>query len=131
MTTLIEFLDEIERSHETVVIPAEEAERLVARFGPRVRSMGFWDKTGDSSIQVPMGNVIEAVQTLGGELSDAVAQLKSADLAADSSARRLVETLAEMYLSQFKARVECFQSSSDPAESDRLWRGIERDLFGV
>jgi hypothetical protein len=78
-----------------------------------------------------MGHVIEAVQPLGGELSDNVAQLKSADMPADSSAIRLVETLAEMYLNRFKARLECFQSSSDPALADRPWRGIERDLFGA
>jgi len=33
-----------------VMIPAEEAERLVERFGQSVRSMGFWNKSGDGSI---------------------------------------------------------------------------------
>ncbi|SPF33579.1 hypothetical protein SBA4_1330026 [Candidatus Sulfopaludibacter sp. SbA4] len=56
MTTLIDFLQEMEQSRQTVVIPAEEVERLAKLFGPSVRSMGFWNKSGDGSGEIPMNN---------------------------------------------------------------------------
>jgi hypothetical protein len=40
--TFIGFLEELERNHQTVVIPGEEVERLVKRFGPVVRQIGLW-----------------------------------------------------------------------------------------
>ncbi len=52
MTTLIDFLQEMEQSRQTVVLPAEEIERLVKLFGPSVRSMGFWNKSGGGSIEI-------------------------------------------------------------------------------
>lgn len=47
MLSLIPFLEEIEQSNQMVVLPSAEVERLVGRFGPRVRSMGIWNKTTD------------------------------------------------------------------------------------
>lgn len=133
MTTLIQFLEEIEQSRQTVVIPAEEVACLVGRFGTPVRSMGFWNKTGDGSIEIPMANVVAAVRELGGDLASAVAQLKSSEAlerAVTSSAQRLIETLSDLYLHRFESRVERFQNANDPAEAERLWAGISRDLFG-
>src|SRR5258708_37686693 len=78
MTTLIDFLQEIEQSRQTVVLPAEEVERLAKLFGPSVRSMGFWNKAGDGSVEIPMNNVTEAARALdNGGLGQAVAELKS------------------------------------------------------
>jgi hypothetical protein len=135
MTTFIDFLEEIEQSRETVTIPADEAEVLAARFGPSVRSMGFWNKAGDRSIEIPMSNVVEAVRTLcGGDFAEAVSQLKSpgglANLLDHSSARKLIEALSNLYLRQFQNRVEQFQDAVDSAEAERLWGGISSDLFG-
>jgi hypothetical protein len=50
MVTLFQFLEELEQNKLTVVIPGEEVERLAERFGPGVRSIGFWNKTGDGSV---------------------------------------------------------------------------------
>ena len=41
MLTLVEFLEEIERNHQAVTVPADELEHLVHRFGDRVRQIGF------------------------------------------------------------------------------------------
>ena len=60
MLTLIQFLEEIERNHQVVVVPGEEVERLVKRFGFKVRGMGVWNKTADGSVEIPMSNIIEA-----------------------------------------------------------------------
>ena len=136
MTTFIEFLEELDQSHQTVVLRTEEVEQLVLRFGPTVRSMGFWNKTSDGSVTIPMNNITEAVRELdNGKLAEAVSQLKSpgefAGVLEHSSARRLIETLSRLYLRQFQTRVERFQDASDPAEAARLWGEIDRDLFGA
>jgi len=136
MTTLIDFLQEMEQSRQTVVLSAEEVERLAKLFGPAVRSMGFWNKSGDGSIEIPMNNVTEAARALDdASLAQAVSQLKSSGeftgMMDHTMASRFIETLASLYLRQFQDRVHRFQEASDPAETDRLWDGIARDLFGA
>jgi hypothetical protein len=135
MLSLIEFLEEIERHAPSVVLPAPEVERLVQRFGPWVRSMGMWHKTTDCSVEIPIGNIAEAVKTMGNRaLADAVAQLRSPEqfaavLDGSSAAGRLIETLAEIRHRQFQEKVERFQDSNDPAEVEDLWKQISRELF--
>lgn len=135
MLSLIEFLEEIERNGPSVVLPAAEAERLAERFGPVVRSMGMWNKTTDGSVEVPIGNIAEAVKSIGNQaLADAVTQLRSPEqfaavLGGSSAAGRLIHTLAEIHHRQFRQKVERFQESSDPAEVEHLWKQIERELF--
>jgi hypothetical protein len=136
MTTLIDFLQEMEQSHQTVVLPAEEVERLAKLFGPSVRSMGFWDKSGNGSVEIPMNNVTEAARALdNGSLARAVAELKSsgdfAGMMDHSLAGRLIERLASLYLPQFQDRVERFQESTNPSEADHRWGEISRELFGA
>jgi hypothetical protein len=136
MTTFIEFLEEIDQSKQAVILPPADVERLVARFGSSVRSMGFWNKTGDGSVEIPMSNITEAARTLGGShLSEAVLALRSpsgfADVLDDSSARQLIEALSNLYLEQFEDRVKRFQNTSDDAEAGRLWHEIANDLFGA
>jgi hypothetical protein len=134
MTTLIDFLHEIEQSRQTVVLLADEVERLAKRFGPAVGSIGFWNKSGDGSVEIPMNNVTEAARALdNGSLGQAVAELKSsgdfAGMMDHTLAGRFIEKLASLYLRQFQERVERFQQSSDPGEADHMWGEISRDLF--
>ena len=127
----------MERSKQVVVIPGEEVGRLAQRCGPSVRAMGFWNKTGDGSIEIPMGNITEAVQILGNQpLAEAVEELKSPDqfagmLSSSSAAGQLIEELAKLHLRQFQRRVERYQDSSDPAEVEQLRLDISRELFGT
>ena len=132
MTTFISFLEELQQSHQTVELPATEVERLAGRFGPAVRSMGLRSRQG--SVEIPMANITLAVRMLDdSNLSDAISQLKTPERFADTLDRRsaslLIETLAGLYLNQFRQRVEQFQNSHDPAEADRLWGTITHDLF--
>jgi len=134
MLSLIEFLEEIERHGPCVVIPAPEVERLVERFGSAVRGMGHWNKTTDGSVEVPIGNIAEAVETIGnGALADAVAQLRSPEqfaavLGGSSAAGRLIETLRDIRYRQFEEKVERFQESSDPVEVENLQNQILHEL---
>jgi len=136
MLSLIPFLEEIEQGNQMVVLPAAEVERLVRRFGPRVRSMGVWNKTSDGSVEIPISNIAEAVKRLENQaLTEAVAQLKSsgqfADVLSESSAAgRLIEGLASLQETQFKQKVERYQASGDPSEVERLRNEISRELFG-
>jgi hypothetical protein len=136
MTTLIDFLEELEQSRQTVVLPADDVERLAKLFGPAVRSIGFWNKSGDGSVEIPMNTVTEAARALdNGSLGRAVAELKSsgdfAGMMDHTLAGRLIEKLASLYLWQFQDRVERFQASSDPGEADHMWGEISRELFGA
>ena len=136
MLSLIEFLEEIERNRQVVVLPAQEVEWLVARFGSSARTIGVWNKTTDGSIEIPMSNIAEAVKALDNQsLTEAVAQLKSSEQFADvlnesSAARRLIEALSRLHLRQFEQRVEQYQASTDPADAERLRHEISRELFG-
>ncbi len=135
--TLVQFLEELERSKQVVVIPSEEVERLAERFGSNVRAMGFRNKTGNGSVEIPMGNITEAVQMLGNRaLAEAVEQLKSPDqfagmLSSSSAASQLIEQLSKLHLRQFQRTVERYQDSSDPAEVEQLRLDISRELFGA
>src|ERR1035441_2472980 len=106
MLSLIEFLEEIERHGPSVVIPAPEGERLAERFGPAGRSMGMWNKITERTLEIPIGNITEAVKTIGNRaLADAVTQLRSpgqfaAVLGDSSAAGRLIETLAGIHQRQ-------------------------------
>jgi len=137
MLTLVQFLEELKQNKQTVVIPGEEVERFVDRFGSSVRGMGFWNKSGDGSVEIPMSNITEAALKLDNRvLTEAIEQLKSPQqftdmLNSSSAASQLIETLSKLYLQQFQQRVERFQDANDPAEIERLRREISQDLFGA
>ena len=82
--------------------------------------MGFWNKSGDGSVEIPMSNITEAVLTLDNRvLSEAIEQLKVPGqftdmLNSSSAASQLIETLSKLYLQQFQQRVELFQDTNDP-----------------
>jgi hypothetical protein len=136
MLGFIEFLEEIERNRQTVVIDGAHVECLVRRFGPRVRSMGVWNKTADGSVEVPMANIIAAAQRLGDEsLREALEQLKTPGeltgiLTRFSAAEQLIEELAQIHLQQFQCMAERFQEADDPTEIADLRRQISVELFG-
>jgi predicted regulator of amino acid metabolism with ACT domain len=137
MLPFVEFLEEIERSNRTVVIGSAEVERLVRIFGNHVHSMGVWNHATDGSIEIPMSNITEAVQTLDNRtLTQAIAQLKTSEdltgLLNDSpAAQQLIETLSKMRLRQFELKVQRYQNADDPAEVERLRCDISQELFGA
>jgi hypothetical protein len=137
MTTFLQFLEELEQNRLRVVIPSEEVERLAERFGSAVWSMGWCNKGGDGSLEIPMGNIAEAAKALDNRvLREAVEQLKSPEqftdmLTRSSAAGQLIEALSKLYLQQFERRVERYQNASDPTEAERLRREISQELFGA
>lgn len=136
MLTLIEFLEELERSNLAIALPAEEVERLAARFGSQVRSMGRWNHTTDGSVEIPIANITEAVQSLEGHiLREAVLELKTPEqftdlLRSTSAAGQLIEALSRLYLGKFQEKVIRFQESKDAAEANRLGQEVLSTLFG-
>jgi len=118
---------------QTVTIPPAEVARLVQRYGTLVRSTGRWNRATDGSVEVPMGHITKAVERLGDRtLTEALEQLKAPEAYADRSpaAERLIEVLADLYLQEFKTKVEQCQDMKDPAEVERLRGEISQELFG-
>lgn len=136
MLQLIEFLEEVEHNNRTVSIGRDQVTRLVSKFGVQVRSIGVWNHATDGSIEIPMANVIEALQSLdNASLSEAVQQLKSPEnvigfLDRSSAAEKLIKSLAKLRLRQFERKVEQFQECTDEAEAQRLRSEISAELFG-
>ena len=137
MLPFVEFLEEIERSNQTVVIGGAEVERLVKRFGNQVHEMGIWNHATDGSIEIPIMNITEAVQSLDSRtLAEAIAQLKTPEdlnglLNHSPAAKQLIETLSKVRLRQFERKVERYQNTNDPAEIERLRHDISQELFGA
>ncbi|HXB67567.1 MAG TPA: hypothetical protein VNY05_04955 [Candidatus Acidoferrales bacterium] len=137
MITFIQFLEEIERNHQTVVIEGAEVERLVESFGPEVRGIGVWNHGTDGSLEIPMSNITDAVRRLDDQvLAEAVTQLKAPERLTDilntsSAAKQLIEALSKAHLQQFQRKVERYQDSNDPADVERLRDEISRELFGT
>jgi hypothetical protein len=135
MLTLVQFLEELEHT-QSITIPGEEVERLAGTFGPAVRNIGATNRPAGGSVEIPMANIIEAVQGLDVRaLTEAVQELKSPEaftsMLGSSSAAQLIDALAKLYLQQFQRRVDRYQESNDPAEAKRLRQQISQELFGA
>lgn len=110
MLQLIEFLEDCEHNSRTVFIGRDQVAQLVSKFGDEVRSIGVWKHTTDGLIEIPMSNVIEAVQSLdNASLSEAVEQLKSPErvpefLDQSSAAGKLITALAKPRLKPVRAQ---------------------------
>jgi hypothetical protein len=63
--TFIELLEEIAGARPAITIPSAEVERLVERFGARVRQMGRWNASTDGSLNIPITVIREAATELG------------------------------------------------------------------
>jgi hypothetical protein len=127
----------LKRRNQTIVIPSDELERLVRRFGPGVRQMGVWHHSSDGPLELSAADLAEAVKSVGNSpLTEAVRRLKSPDefsamLGRCSAAMRLIEEAGRVHLSRFEGKVRLHQDSQDPDEVLRLKDQISRELFGV
>jgi hypothetical protein len=52
--TFIELLEETATAKPVISIPADEVDRLVQRFGSRVRQMGRWNVSTNGSLDIPV-----------------------------------------------------------------------------
>ena len=134
MGTLTQFLEELADIERTITVPSDEVERLVGRFGDRVRLMGRWNASGDGSLEIPMSVLREAATHLGSRaLLEAVQELKAEQftrLLESSSAVALIEKVAEVYRAHFRELMTRYQQTSDPTESARLRDQLVREVFG-
>jgi hypothetical protein len=135
--TFIQFLEEVERNHQTLIIDGLEVQRLVETFGPEVRGMGVWNHATDGSLEIPMSNITDAIRNLDDQvLTEAVAELKKPEhftglLNTSSAAKQLIEAVSKTHLQQFQRKVERYQDSTDSTDVKRLRDEISRELFGT
>jgi len=132
--TFIQFLEELAGADRAVTVPAGEVERLVGRFGGRVRQMGRWNASGDGALEIPLVVIREAAALVGRHvLADAVEQLKTERPAPGmeaSAAESLIVRLAESYNRYFRELMTHYQETSDAPEATRLRDQIVREVFG-
>jgi hypothetical protein len=134
MPSFIEILEEIAEAKPVVSIPRAEVDKLVDRFGNRVRLMGRWNASTDGSLDIPVTVVRDAATALGNQaLSDALSEIKTesfADLLENSAAIQLIEKIREAYDRYFRWLMSRYQSSTDPAETTRLRDQLVSEVFG-
>jgi hypothetical protein len=74
--------------------------------------MGVWNHATDGSLEIRMGNIIDAAGRLDDQiLAEAVTQLKTLEhftdlLNTSSAAKQLIEALSKTHLQQFQRKVE-------------------------
>jgi hypothetical protein len=101
------------------------------RFGDKALKVGHLQENG--SMLVPVGCVLEAVQSLGPErLTEAAEILKSDELMSVlQSGETLVARVGEARERKLRELIRKFQSESNEAESHHQWKQIEKTVFGV
>jgi hypothetical protein len=132
--TFIQILEEMTDARPIISIPSAEVDRLVYRFGDRVRLMGRWNASTDGSLDVPIAAIREAAAELGNRaLLDALTELKSESfttLIESSAAIQLIEKIREANERHLRRLMSSYQDSSNPAEVTRLRDQIVREIFG-
>lgn len=134
MLTFIQLLEDLADTGRTIRIPASEVDRLVDRFGDRVRHMGRWNASSDGGLEVPVRVVREAAIRLGIDmLTEAVEELKEEQFTKaleTSSAVALIESVAALYRRDFRDLMTLYQETSDPAQAIRLRDRLVHEVFG-
>jgi len=127
-------LEELADTERAITIPANEVERLVERFGDRVRRMGRWNASGDGSLEIPVCVIREAATQLGAHsLTEAVRELKTGQftkMLETSSAVSLIEKVTEAYHRHFRDLMNRYQSAKDRDEATQLRDQLVREIFG-
>ena len=134
MPTFIELLEEIAGTRPVISIPPAEVDRLVGRYGHRVRQMGRWNVSTDGSLDIPIAVIREAAMGLGSQaLLDAVTEIKSESftrLLESSAAVLLIEKIREAYDRHFRQIMQHYQNAANPAEAEQLRDQVVREVFG-
>jgi hypothetical protein len=134
MPSFIEILEEIAEAKPVVSIPRAEVDKLVDRFGNRVRLMGRWNASTDGSLDIPVTVVRDAATALGNQaLSDALIEIKTesfTDLLENSAAIQLIEKIRQAYDRYFRWLMSRYQNSTDPTETGRLRDQLVSEVFG-
>ena len=134
MATFIEILEEIAGASPVISIPLPDVDRLVHRFGDRVRQMGRWNVSTDGSLDIPIAVIREAALDLESPtLVDALKEIKTesfAELMESSAAILLIQKISESYSRYFRRMMNRYQTETDPAETANLRDQLVREVFG-
>jgi len=134
MLTFIELVEDLADTGRTIRIPASEVDRLVGRFGGRVRQMGRWNASTDGSVEIPVSVVREAASQLGIDtLAEAVEELKDEQFTKvleTSSAVTLIDRVADLYRRGFRDLMVRYEKTSDRDEASRLRDQLVHEVFG-
>lgn len=132
--TLVQLLEELAATEPVVTVPAEDLERLAARFGDRVRRMGKWNVSGDRSLQIPIKIIRDAAAELGNDtVAQAARELEGEtfnQMLESSSAASLIGKIVENYERYFRELMTRYQNAQEPAEKDKLRDALVREVFG-
>jgi hypothetical protein len=133
-TTLIQLLEDLSDYERTIKIPAAEVDRLVNRFGDRIRLMGRWNVGGDRSLEIPEGVLRQAAMELDRDsLAAAIQELKAAQVTKafdSSSAVCFIEKVIEVYQRHFHDLMTRYQNTKDQGEANRLRDQLVNEVFG-
>jgi hypothetical protein len=134
MLTFIQLLEDLADTGRTIRIPESDLDRLVDRFGDRVRQMGRWNASSDGSLEVPVSVVREAAIRLGIDaLTETVEELKEEQFTKaleTSSAVAVIESIADLYRRDFRDLMTRSQETSDPAQAIPLRDQLVHEVFG-
>jgi hypothetical protein len=134
MLTFIQLLEDLADTGRTIRVPASDVDRLVNRFGDRVRQMGRWNASSDGSLEVPISAIREAAIQLGiHTLTEAVEELKEEQFTKaleTSSAVALIESIARLYRRDFRDLMNRYQETSDPAQAIHWRDQLVHEVFG-
>jgi len=132
--TFIEILEEIAVTKPVISIPSAEVERLVRRFGDRVRLMGRWNVSTDGSLDIPVAIIREAAMDLGNDaLLQALAEIKAesfSDVMELSAAVLLIDRIREAFDRYLRRIMHHYQNDTDSAHVDELRDQLVREVFG-
>lgn len=132
--TFIQYLEEFV-SAKTITVPADEVERLVFRFGDRVRHMGRWNGSTDGSLEIPVSVIREAATKLESDtLLEAVHALKTGpftEMLNSAAAVCLIDKITDAYQVYFRDLMTRYQNTDDPSESIQLRDELVKEVFGA
>jgi hypothetical protein len=132
--TFIELLEEIATAKPVISIPADEVDRLVQRFGSRVRQMGRWNVSTNGSLDIPVTVIREAALSLGSRaVLDAITELKTDSftrLLDSSAASLLIDEIRDAYQRYFRQMMSRYQEATEAPEMTRLRDELVREVFG-
>lgn len=129
MLTFKQFLHEL--AQQEILISAVEVAEMRDRFGDKVLRMGH--RNGDGSMNVPVDCILEAARSLEAHtLSEAAETINNEHmLSMLQPGEALVDRVGQARERKLRQTIRDFQNEADADTSQRQWKQIEKEIFGV
>lgn len=129
MLTFKQFVTEL--ASEDVTLSPAELREMTERFGDKVLQMGHVEQ--DGGMLVPVDCVVEAARSIGTQaLIEAAESLNNEEMASLlRSGEALVERVIEAREKKLRGMIRAFQDEPNANKSNRQWKQIEKEVFGV